>query len=384
MQLKIGKIHCLGIAEANLRAGADLKEVHIPGYRLVWDGGRENKEKSNSRVVAYIQEDLSFEVVKTKMQGDLTPELWLRLGHKGTRRTLLGFIYREHSPWGLQQGSVKEQEGRWNRWLEARRDTWKGTDEVFVLGDRNLDWGKKDEPGYRNKKMVNQLCLELAEQGWVQLIEKNTYYTNRAGIVSESLIDHVWTNSPLKVIRSGQEELAASDHHLVWVERVARKLVERVKKTEKRSMKNFRPEDLVKLCRQQNWQYAGPLEKTQDVLEIRVAELEEKIIEVVEKVAPMMVKKIKKGGRPRWMTEELTKKVKERVKWRKVANKSRRVEDELIARKKRNETAKALKKVRHEHFRTKLENLEKNSPDSWAAVGEFLGWRKPVTPTMER
>ena len=60
MQLHSGKIHCLGITEANLRASADLKEVHIPGYRLVWDGGRENEEKSNSSVVAYIREDLSF------------------------------------------------------------------------------------------------------------------------------------------------------------------------------------------------------------------------------------------------------------------------------------------------------------------------------------
>ena len=82
------------------------------------------------------------------------------------------------------------------------------------------------------------------------------------------------------------------------------------------------------------------------------------------------------------MTDELTKKVKERVQLRKLANRSRREEDEMNARKKRNETGKALKKARQEHLRMKLENLEKNSPDSWAAVGEFLGWRKPVTPTM--
>ena len=202
---------------------------------------------------------MSFDVVKTKMQGDLMPELWLRLGHKGTRRTLIGFIYREHSPWGLQEGSVKEQEVRWNRWLDERRHTWKGKYKVFVLGDLNLDWRRKDDSGYRNRKMLEQLCLELAEKGWVQLIDKFTHYANRAGIVSASLIDHVWTNSPIKVIKSGQEELAASDHHLVWVERVAKKLVERVKKTEKRSMKE---EDLVKLCRQQNWQYGGPPERT--------------------------------------------------------------------------------------------------------------------------
>ena len=83
----------------------------------------------------------------------------------------------------------------------------------------------------------------------------------RAGLTSESLIDHVWTNTPSKVLRSGQEELAASDHQLVWVERVAKKLVERVKKTEKRTMKNFRQENLENLCRQQAWQFGGPIQQ---------------------------------------------------------------------------------------------------------------------------
>ena len=310
------------------------------------------------------------------------PELWIRLGHKGTRKTLIGFIYREHSPWGLKQGSVKEQEERWTRWLEARKDTWEGQEEVFVLGDLNLDWKRKEDSRYRNRKMVQELSSKLVENSWVQLIGEVTHFTNRAGITSESLIDHVWTNSPLKVLRSGQEELAASDHHLVWVERVAKKLVERVKRTEKRSMKNFRQEDMEELCRQQNWQYGGPYQKTEEILEKRVAELEEKIIQIIEKVAPMLVKKTKQKGKPRWITEELREKVRERVIWRKIANQSKNIEDEMTARKKRNEAGKLLKAARKEHLRRKLENLDKNSPDSWAAVGEFLGWRKPVSPTM--
>ena len=143
--------------------------------------------KANSRIVAYIREDLSFEVVKTMMKDDLMPELWIKLGHKGTRRTLVGFIYREHSPWGVQEGTVREQEGRWGKWLEARRETWSGTDEVFVLGDMNLDWKRKDDPRYRNRKMLKNMCTELVEKGWVQLIREVTHYTNRAGLTSESL-----------------------------------------------------------------------------------------------------------------------------------------------------------------------------------------------------
>ena len=41
-----------------------------------------------------------------------------------------------------------------------------------------------------------------------------------------------------------------------------------------------------------------------------------------------------------------------------------------------------MKHAKKEHLRTKMAHLDKNSPDSWAAVGEYLGWRKPMTPTM--
>ena len=103
---------------------------------------------------------------------------------------------------------------------------------------------------------------------------------------------------------------------------------------------------------------------------------------IIEKVTPMIVKKMKLRGRPRWMTEDLAEKVRERVKWRNIANKSKREDDEMMARKKKNKAGKAIKSARNYHLKKKLENLDRNSTDSWAAVGEFLGWRKPTTPTM--
>ena len=136
-------------------------------------------------------------------------------------------------------------------WLEARRSIWEGTDEAFILGDMNLDWTKQGDAMYRNSKMLKNLERELAELGWAQLVKQNTHFSNRNGAVSESLIDHIWTNSPVKVIKYGQEEMATSDHQLVWVDRSSRNLVEKVKETEKRLMKNLKSEDLKELCRQE-------------------------------------------------------------------------------------------------------------------------------------
>ena len=88
--------------------------------------------------------------------------------------------------------------------------------------------------------MLKNLERELAELGWTQLVKENTHYCNRNGVVPETLIVHVLTNCAVKVRRCGQEEMPASDHQLVWVERSSKNLVEKVKKTEKRMMKNCR------------------------------------------------------------------------------------------------------------------------------------------------
>ena len=82
------------------------------------------------------------------------------------------------------------------------------------------------------------------------------------------------------------------------------------------------------------------------------------------------------------MTPNLELRMKERVLSRQKAQVSKNQEDEQKARKIRNEVAKEVKTAEKQFMKKKLENLSNNSSDSWAAVGEFLGWRKPSSPTM--
>ena len=208
------------------------------------------------------------------------------------------------------------------------------------------------------------------------LVQQNTHYSNRNGVISETLIDHVWTNSPVKVKRSGQEEMAASDHHLVWVERSSKNLVEKVKKTEKRSMKNFKLEDLEELCRIEDWSHKGSEERSKNMLEQRVNNLENKIRNILERVAPMKVKNLDYRGKPRWISKEIDIRIKERNRSRKVANRTKSMVDELKARTVRNLAAKEIKTAKKDFLKKKMENLTKNSSDSWSAVNEYLGWKK--------
>ena len=383
LQLQALDLDCLGVTEANLKTDADMQSVHIPGYVLKWDSGRENNEKKISRVAVYIKEELSFEVVTNYMKDDLMPEVWLRLGHQRTRRTLVGFVYREHTPVGTQDSSIRNQEVRLQKWLSAREAVWRSKDEVFMLGDINLDMMRIQGGNYYDKgKMLKRLVEELGSQSWVQLIKSCTHFWNRAGECGESLIDHIWTNTPSKVGGTGQVETGVSDHHLVWVERRAKNLVERVRRTEKRSMKNFSLEKLETLCRKESWKYLGVEVRNEEMLKNRVEQLEEKINRILEEVAPMRIKTMKFRGRPKWLSPGLVERMKERQRSRKKASRTKSIEDERVARQIRNEVSKEVKNAEKEYMRRKLENLTTNSSDSWAAVGEFLGWRKPVNPTM--
>ena len=73
--LKEKKFDCLGITEANLKRDAVMEKISIEGYKMVYDMGIKHQVKQNSRVVAFIKEELSYDIVDSYMEEDMMPEL---------------------------------------------------------------------------------------------------------------------------------------------------------------------------------------------------------------------------------------------------------------------------------------------------------------------
>ena len=138
--------------------------------------------------------------------------------------------------------------------------------------------------------------------------------------------------------------MATSDHQLVWLDRSSTNLVEKVKETEKRMMKNFNIKDLEELCRQESWTHPAQSQelRTENMLNTRVENLENKINAILEKVAPMRVKKRNNRGRPQWLTPALLGRMKERLQSRNKAKRTKTVEDETGARRIRNQVSKEV------------------------------------------
>ena len=87
-------------------------------------------------------------------------------------------------------------------------------------------------------------------------------------------------------------------------------------------------------------------QQTETMLNNRVQGLEDKINNVLEQVAPMIIKKAKYRGRPKWVTPYLLLRMKERVQSRLKANKSRSMDDETHARMIRNQVIQRKKQKR--------------------------------------
>ena len=97
--VKSNNFGVFGVVEANLFKESNHEDVTIDGYSLLWDLGRENRKRNNSRCVLYIRNDLSYKIRNDLMEMDI-PEIWVEVGESNKKRLLLGLFYREFSEWG--------------------------------------------------------------------------------------------------------------------------------------------------------------------------------------------------------------------------------------------------------------------------------------------
>ena len=101
-------------------------------------------------------------------------------------------------------GGMDRQRERWqkflNQWTSAAERT-----ECFVIGDVNLDM---------NKWMMEMMQTQVELMGFHQQVRGDTqFWLNTV----DSLVDHCWTNHPLKAVSVRNMICARSDHNLIAV-----------------------------------------------------------------------------------------------------------------------------------------------------------------------
>ena len=111
-----------------------------------------------------------------------------------TKNIVIGCVYRHpKSNRSLFHETLKKQ-------LDSLNSKGK---EVMILGDVNIDFLK-----YNKDAQISAYLAILFDLGFMAVITKSTRVTDH----TSSLIDHIYTNTPEKVIKSGICLADISDH----------------------------------------------------------------------------------------------------------------------------------------------------------------------------
>ena len=92
----INNLDIFGVVECCLKNKDDKTLVEMAGYDLLVEEGINATKRAAARVVVYIKSTLAYQQVKV-LNNDLNliPDVWLKAGHKGKRRSTYAFTYRE-------------------------------------------------------------------------------------------------------------------------------------------------------------------------------------------------------------------------------------------------------------------------------------------------
>ena len=140
------KLDILGLIECNIYQSTNLESLQIKGYRLEIGRGIEKEVDGNARVACYISNKVHYKRRTDLEEKTEMPTVWVELELPGTKKALLGVIYREFKEWGGGEKELKvwNQHARWEKWLESLKEVWEGKTEAIILGDFNIDLGRRE------------------------------------------------------------------------------------------------------------------------------------------------------------------------------------------------------------------------------------------------
>ena len=287
----------LFISEANMISTVTKEQRHIEGYKMVLPNTMESL--GYARLVILVKMDIEFRVIG-KFMGPSSACIWIQLGSRGRKPLKIGGFYRELSL--LRQGtpnlsnSPNLQLTCWNTMLEGWKAAAARDAACVIIGYINLEQNVS--------KMVERTKLEVETLGFSQLVRT---FTRTWVDQDDSCIDHIWTNCHERVVNHMNTVRDGSDHNVIAIMMRMKDRVICRQEIMKRMRKNMNPLRAQQSMRNVDW---SDLFKSNNVNIVNNI-LETKILEVLDKEAPMKVVQVRRNYR-KWVSNDLRGKMKER------------------------------------------------------------------------
>ena len=383
------KPHIFGIIETNLhsinsrvhRRTPVTKEVieeklNIEGYNIelpdTWD------HYGQARVLAYVSKDLQYTRRSDPSVNDL-PNVTLEIGLGRERKSLVNIFYREWTGGVTGDNDPVSQTGRWARQIHYWSSLYNQNKDVLILGDANLCAYKWNDTDYEGSKKVlaNMIQEMLLEHSSYQLVEGFTRSELTNGTVTQSTIDHVYTNVPNKCTKPQIEAAGDSDHLAIIFTKYSKELRNKAQTVMKRSYKNFDAglflQDIF------NSELNKKVTET-DNIDDAARLFQEIFTQVLDKHAPVKMFQTRKNYVP-YLSEDMKRLLKERDVLKEEATKTG---DKVLFeeyKKKRNLIKGNLAKEKLKHYTQGLYDEKITTKKAWKLVNSMLGKVDNKSPT---
>ena len=252
--------------------------MSFPGYKIEIEN---NTVKS--RVATYIKNSIKY-TRNTVLEGTNSNLQIIDIEQEPKLRIIN--IYRSFNP----QGGVKQRE-KFKYQLQLIKAAI--TENIIVVGDFNVDDGKRLELGYTHSNYFTDIDDTFAEYNFIQMIDFATWSRTVNNVVKESILDHLYVRDATKISNINSCKPCFGDHLLICFE-VCTKAHEQIE-FQKRDWRKYSKVALCQKLEEVDWDVGA--NTVQDCWNI----FENKLINVIDSIVPYTTfqnNKIKKVSYP--------------------------------------------------------------------------------------
>ena len=361
------------ISEANLDELTPLHESVIMGYDITLP--KTVVRNGTARLVLLTKLDLDFELLENLMD-DIVSSIWIKISNRGAKGLLVCGVYREHqylnqqTDWSLQP---LEQSRRWAQFLRQVENA-RITAACYLIGDFNLDYCKWDNPDFTHQQMIEDTKNTLEAGGFFQQIEEVT--RSWPGQV-DSLIDHIWTNEPMRILEVSNVVRSVADHNVISARIRIKGSDSKRLDVRKRSYKNFDPILYRMKLENENW---SDIYEIEDV-DIANDFVESRIVKILDEMCPYRTIQYRNDCKS-WLTAETKLKMKTRDDLREIARTTKDADswkNYRISRNSVNRQVNADRKKHNDDIYTR-HHLNNDVGATYRAAKNQVGWVKNTSP----
>ncbi|KAI8507846.1 hypothetical protein Bbelb_140860 [Branchiostoma belcheri] len=244
--------------------------------------------------------------------------------------------------------------------------------EVFILGDFNIDWSNHLCP------LRERLAQAAVRCNLLQSVKSPTRIgTNNRGQRTETHIDLVFTNCAERCTPVSSTPLGFSDHNIVYTTRKTKVPKAQPRVVERRAYGKFNPQDFQRDIELAPWHLIYNESDVNMALHVLTTILND----VADSHAPVKKRTVRSNTAP-WLDDELRELMHLREEARRESISSRLESDVLVYKKLRNAVVKLNRKKKAAFYKTKLEETKHDPKALWKTLNGMLGKNRNQPPCV--